>query len=263
MSWWILAACGGEELVCGAGTHEEGGACVPDDVGEPVGNDVRLDSYPPVVVATTPVNGDAAVDAALDAISVTFSQDMTDGSWSWVQANQDFPEAGDAAYTDARTNVLAGVQLEAGGAYVVWVNDPFHVYEGFVGRDGQPALPYPISFAVGGDAGLLADMPAAVVGTDPPCGAADVSPDEDHIEVFFGKDMDDGEEPAWIMDDRETWPDVIDRGWKDERTAWLEVALEPDTTYAIWVGREEEEGFFDLDGIQAMPYLLTFRTASE
>lgn len=103
-----------------------------------------LKRYPPVVVRTIPQSGDQAVDPGLSAITVVFSSDMQDGSWSWVQVDPDvYPEGGDPSYVDARTNVLP-VTLEADHTYVVWVNyDP---YVSFVDTRGQSAVPYQIAF---------------------------------------------------------------------------------------------------------------------
>lgn len=129
-------------------------------------------------------------------------------------------------------------------------------------EDGEAALAYPIAFAAGdgSDPDALIDMPAAVVSSVPEAGASDVSADLGRIEVTFSKDMDDGVE-AWIRDEARTWPDVVDSGFSDARTAWLDVALQPSTTYAIWVGREGDAWFEAADGTEAQAWLLTFRTA--
>ncbi len=104
-----------------------------------------LASYNPVVVRTMPQAGDQAVDPELDEIRVTFSKDMADQNWSWVQISDDtFPESHDAWYEDARTNVLS-VTLEPEHVYVVWLNyDPD--YMSFMDTHGNSAVPYLLSF---------------------------------------------------------------------------------------------------------------------
>ncbi|HMF15547.1 MAG TPA: Ig-like domain-containing protein [Gemmataceae bacterium] len=55
--------------------------------------DVTVATAPPVVVKTVPQSGASDVDADLKSIQVTFSKDMADGSWSWVQlADETFPK---------------------------------------------------------------------------------------------------------------------------------------------------------------------------
>jgi len=55
--------------------------------------DLTVATAPPVVVKTVPQAGAADVDPGLKEISVTFSKDMLDGSWSWVQlSDESFPK---------------------------------------------------------------------------------------------------------------------------------------------------------------------------
>ena len=49
----------------------------------------------------------------------------------------------------------------------------------------------------------------------------------------------------------------MDQGLSDPRTAWVDVALERTTTYALRI-----EGFVDTDGVAVAPWLLTFRTGN-
>jgi hypothetical protein len=118
--------------------------CPPAET--PAGH-ASLDGMAPVVVCTWPISGDGAVDPALDAIVVSFSKDMLDGAWAWVQVDATFPETTGNAYyeADGRTNVLP-VALEPDTTYTVWVNDPFGTYSSFQDEAGRPAAPYPISF---------------------------------------------------------------------------------------------------------------------
>ncbi len=104
-----------------------------------------LSAYNPVVVRTVPQAGDQAVDPGLDEIRVTFSKDMMDQSWAWVQISPStFPELRGAAYEDARTNV-GSVTLEPEHTYVIWLNyDPD--YMSFMDTQGNAAVPYLLTF---------------------------------------------------------------------------------------------------------------------
>ena len=109
-------------------------------------DDVKLEEVPPVVVKTVPEAGSADVDPKTTEIKVTFSKDMEDGSWSWVQlSDESFPKTdGKPKYlADKRTCVLP-VKLEAGKTYAVWVNT--EKFENFKDTDGRSAVPYLLVF---------------------------------------------------------------------------------------------------------------------
>jgi RNA polymerase sigma-70 factor (ECF subfamily) len=110
------------------------------------GDDVTLESVPPVVVKTVPTAGAADVDPKLTEIKVTFSKDMTDDSWSWAQLSEEsFPKAtGKPKYqADKRTCVLP-VTLEPGKTYAIWINS--EKFDNFKDADGKPAVPYLLTF---------------------------------------------------------------------------------------------------------------------
>jgi len=102
-------------------------------------------TMPPVVVKTVPVSGDAAVDAKLKEIKVTFSKDMlTKKMWSFVKvADETFPKAGDPKYIDKRTIVLP-VTLQSKKTYVIWINLGKH--NAFRDTSNNPAVPYLLVF---------------------------------------------------------------------------------------------------------------------
>ena len=103
-------------------------------------------SMPPVVVATTPPAGAIDVDPALKEIRVTFSKEMTDGSWSWSTAWEgSSPEVvGKPAYEkDGRTCVVK-VKLEPGRTYGYWLNSAN--FGNFKDKDGRSAVPYLLVF---------------------------------------------------------------------------------------------------------------------
>lgn len=225
-----------------------------DSTAPPVGNDVPLDGFPPVVIGTVPASGALSVDPSTSRIEATFSRPMRTDSWAWVQVDTHFPEATSASFVDPDTAQLEGVVLAADQGYQAWVNDPYGTYSSFVDLAGDVAVPYPIVFATGGDPGLLTGFPTAVVGSKPVAGTADVDPSLTRLEVTFGRDMDTAS-TGWLPPSAPTAPVVLGEGFSDPRTAWVDVALEPGTTYALWI-----DGFRDASGNPSTPWLLTFRT---
>jgi len=105
----------------------------------------HLAAYSPSVVRTVPQAGDQAVDPSLEEIRVTFSKDMMDQAWSWVQISSGtFPDSHGVEYADERTNVLS-VTLEPAHVYVIWLNyDPD--YMAFMDTYGNAAVPYLLTF---------------------------------------------------------------------------------------------------------------------
>src|SRR5687768_3729115 len=84
--------------------------------------ELSLESVPPVVVKSVPEAGADDVDAGLTEIQVTFSKDMTEGSFSWsTLSKESFPQVdGQPKYLDdKRTCVLP---VEPGKTYAIWVN---------------------------------------------------------------------------------------------------------------------------------------------
>lgn len=93
-----------------------------------------------------PGGGATEVDPALTEIRVTFSKEMLDNSWSWVQMSSGtFPrKTASARYdSDKRTCVLP-VPLEPGKTYAVWINS--EKLDGFKDPGSRAAVPYLIVF---------------------------------------------------------------------------------------------------------------------
>jgi RNA polymerase sigma-70 factor (ECF subfamily) len=114
------------------------GLAIPDEL--------TLETAPPVVLKTIPAAGSADVDPGLTEIQVTFSKPMRDGSWSWCNLGEEsFPEsAGKIHYLpDGRTCVMP-VKLAPGRFYATWLNT--ERFRNFKDRDGQPAVPYLLTF---------------------------------------------------------------------------------------------------------------------
>ncbi len=257
MSPWLLLACGAPDPTC-----REETCAAPEETGTPGagGNDVDLDRYPPVVIASDPPAGALGVDAGLDTIRVTFSVDMLDGSWSWVQADPHYPPGdGGASYEDERTNVLDGRMLAADTAYHAWINDPSGTYTSFQSAREKPALPWSLAFSTGAEASALAAFPPVVVETEPVAGAEGVDPATDTVRVRFSKAL-APDRSSLRPDDEETDPSAGDPTFVSPTEVEIPIALAPGTTYALWIN-EAGEGFEDTDGLPVVPWLLTFRTS--
>jgi len=100
----------------------------------------------PSVVKTVPQCGDTQVDPQAREISVTYSKEMTDKSWSWSTADEgEFPEmAGQPKYLADKKTCVIEVKLKSQTTYAIWLNsDKFH---NFKDKDGRPAVPYLLVF---------------------------------------------------------------------------------------------------------------------
>ena len=105
-----------------------------------------IDSMPPVIVKTMPESGAKDVTPGVVEIKVTFSKEMTDGSWSWADAwHGSTPEMlGQPRYdSDHKTGVLK-VRLEPNKTYAYWLNSA--KFQNFKDRQGHPAVPYLLVF---------------------------------------------------------------------------------------------------------------------
>ena len=105
-----------------------------------------VDSLPPVVVKTDPASGTHDVAPGIVDVSVKFSKEMSDRSWSWATAWLDStPEIVEKPGFDPdhRTCVIK-VKLEPGRTYAYWLNsESFHNFKDTV---GNPAIPYLLIF---------------------------------------------------------------------------------------------------------------------
>jgi hypothetical protein len=108
--------------------------------------DVSVDSVPPVVVKTFPQAGATDVDPTITELTVTFSKDMMDKSWSWSKLNDEtFPQAtGKAHYADDHRTCVLPVKLEPGKTYAIWLNSAN--FGKFKDTNGQSAIPYLLVF---------------------------------------------------------------------------------------------------------------------
>ncbi len=115
--------------------------------------EVSLESAPPVVVKTVPVAGATDVDPGLPEMRVTFSKAMLDGSWSWsTWGEENFPEMiGKPRYLPDGRTCVATVKLQPGKFYATWLNSD--KFKNFKDANGQPAVPYLLSFRTSGAGG--------------------------------------------------------------------------------------------------------------
>jgi len=81
----------------------------------------QADDVPPRVIETNPLNGERNVDPSLKELTVTFSEPMMDGNWSWCYENKEtFPiMRGQPYYTDNATKNHLSVKLEPNKEYVI------------------------------------------------------------------------------------------------------------------------------------------------
>jgi len=105
-----------------------------------------MDTEPPRVIATFPLNGDQDVDPKITEISVTFDEEMDNTSWSWAYRDSSkIPEMpGDPYYTDQNRKNILPVQLEPNKQYVLWINTAKFNY--FKDKSGNSVVPYEFKF---------------------------------------------------------------------------------------------------------------------
>ncbi len=101
------------------------------------------------VVKTEPEAGVMDVDSGTKEIRVTFSKEMRDGDWSWVQiSDQTFPKLdGKVHYLADRKTCVLPVKLAANQTYVIWVNEGR--FNAFQDMDGHRGVPYLLVFQTG------------------------------------------------------------------------------------------------------------------
>jgi RNA polymerase sigma-70 factor (ECF subfamily) len=109
----------------------------------------------------------------------------------------------------------------------------------------------------------LESAPPVVVKTEPVAGATRVDPRTSEIVVQFSKAMQDGSW-SWSTWGEENFPETTGqpRYLSDGRTCVLPVKLQPAKFYAIWLNSDKFGNFKDTGSRSAVPYLLTFNTAT-
>jgi HEAT repeat protein len=117
---------------------------------------------------------------------------------------------------------------------------------------------------VGAEEVSLASAPPVVVQTAPVAGDTAVDPALTEIRVTYSKAMQDGSW-SWSTWGEENFPEMVGepKYLADGRTCVAKVKLQPGKFYAIWLNSDKFKNFKDADGRPAVPYLLTFTTASQ
>ena len=114
---------------------------------------LNCQAAPPKVVKAVPDDGDIDVDPGLREITITFDQAMDKGGQSIVGGGESFPQLmgkQPGKWKNARTFVLR-VRLKPNHSY--WISVNSQRFQNFRNRQGEPAIPYPISFTTGASEG--------------------------------------------------------------------------------------------------------------
>ena len=110
----------------------------------------------------------------------------------------------------------------------------------------------------------LNDLPPVVIRTFPVAGTSMVDPSTRKIYIIFSQKMTDN---SWsfVMQDKATFPTLNGKPEydKEKRTCTLNVSLEPDKTYILWINSSKFANFKGENGKAAVPYMLSFRTAGQ
>jgi RNA polymerase sigma-70 factor (ECF subfamily) len=109
-------------------------------------DEITLETAQPVIVKTSPQSGAMDIDAKTKEIQVTFSKNMADNSWSWIQlSDESIPKIiGKPKYLKDKRTCVVSVKLEPGKTYAIWLNS--EKFGNFKDVDGRSAVPYLLVF---------------------------------------------------------------------------------------------------------------------
>ena len=110
-----------------------------------------IDSMPPVVIKTVPEAGATNVTAGTIEIKVTFSKEMADGSWSWIEPwkGANGTVLGKPKYESDQKTCVLKVKLEPNKTYAFWLNRG--QFQNFKDQQGHPSVPYLLAFQTKGN----------------------------------------------------------------------------------------------------------------
>lgn len=107
----------------------------------------------------------------------------------------------------------------------------------------------------------VATAPPVVVETIPRAGAVDINPNLTEVRVTFSKDMMTDNMWSVVKISNDTFPKLAGQvRYQDARTFIIPVALEPGSTYALWLNYKQNDAFRDVKGSASIPYFLVFET---
>jgi hypothetical protein len=107
----------------------------------------------------------------------------------------------------------------------------------------------------------LQGFPPVVVHSSPGVGALSVDPTTTRLEVTFSRAM-ASDRWSWVQADLH-FPTTGEAGFVDDDTAFLEVTLEPDSVYYLWLNAGGYTGFANTYGQAAVPWPLVFSTGDD
>jgi hypothetical protein len=210
----------------------------------------------PTVVSTDPVNGATGVAADLEAITITFSEEMGNGlSLSGLGGSFSISWSPDhRVLTVART---AGAPAwEDGRTLEIVLNPPPHY--GFADTEGNLLATYTFAFTVGESP--IPGVPT-VLATAPANGAADVSEELETISVEFSKAMAEAVgvsfSGAWPVSGNTPHSWSVDGRTLTIRRDDAPAPLPSFEVLTVHLNRNGS-GFEDLDGTPLGPYAFTF-----
>ncbi len=110
----------------------------------------------------------------------------------------------------------------------------------------------------------IKDIPSVVTRTFPVAGSTMVDPSRTKIHVTFSQLMVD-KSWSFVMQDKATFPELVGAPSFDPelRTCTLNVKLEPNKTYIIWINSAKLANFKGENGKPSLPYMLSFKTAGK
>jgi RNA polymerase sigma-70 factor (ECF subfamily) len=108
----------------------------------------------------------------------------------------------------------------------------------------------------------IKDLPPVVIRTFPVAGSTMVDPAITKVYVTFSHKMSD-KSWSFVKGDEGFFPKLNGSPSYDHtmQTCTLNVSLEPDTTYVIWINSGKFMNFKSTAGKSAVPYMLSFKTA--
>ena len=102
-----------------------------------------------------------------------------------------------------------------------------------------------------------------VVETAPESGSTRVDPAITELRVTFDEPMSPGSW-SWAYENKDEFPEITGppRYLEDRKTAVLPIRLQPNKRYTIWINSSRFQNFKDQSGNPAVPFKLSFETAS-